>query len=117
MTIVPGSPEELAAMSGDANSKSAGSRYAEIRPRTAWAARLRRPMSRSPLAALNQVLQYEPRDLTISVGAGISYCELSRVLAEHRQMIPLDPPFSDRASHDGRHRGGQYQRSAPPAVR
>jgi glycolate oxidase FAD binding subunit len=46
-------------------------------------------------AGLNHVLLYEPRDLTISVGAGISYCELSRVLAEHRQMIPLDPPFSE----------------------
>ena len=49
-------------------------------------------------AGLNKVLEYEPRDLTISVGAGISYCELSRILAEHRQMIPLDPPFSDRAT-------------------
>jgi len=52
-------------------------------------------------AALNKVLEYEPRDLTISVGAGISYCELSRVLAEHRQMIPLDPPFYDRATMGG----------------
>jgi glycolate oxidase FAD binding subunit len=51
--------------------------------------------------ALNQVLQYNPHDLTISVGAGMSYCELSRVLAEHRQMIPLDPPFSDPAASFG----------------
>jgi glycolate dehydrogenase FAD-binding subunit len=52
-------------------------------------------------AAMNRVLDYEPRDLTISVEAGISYCELSRVLAEHRQMIPLDPPFSNRATIGG----------------
>ncbi len=52
-------------------------------------------------AALNKVLQYEPSDLTISVGAGMSYCELNSILAEHRQMIPLDPPFSDRAAFAG----------------
>lgn len=52
-------------------------------------------------AALNRVRQYEPRDLTISVEAGISYCELSRLLARQRQMIPLDPPFSGSATIGG----------------
>ncbi|HLY19901.1 MAG TPA: FAD-binding oxidoreductase [Bryobacteraceae bacterium] len=52
-------------------------------------------------AAMNRVRQYEPRDLTISVEAGITYCELSRLLAEHHQMIPLDPPFSDIATIGG----------------
>ena len=52
-------------------------------------------------AAMNGVRQYEPRDLTISVEAGISYCEVSRLLAEHHQMIPLDPPFSDTATIGG----------------
>ncbi len=47
------------------------------------------------------MLQYDPRDLTISVEAGISYRELSRVLAEHRQMIPLDPPFSEHSTIGG----------------
>jgi len=51
--------------------------------------------------AMHRVRQYEPRDLTISVEAGISYCELSRLLAEHHQMIPLDPPFSDTATIGG----------------
>lgn len=52
-------------------------------------------------AAMTRVRQYEPRDLTISVEAGLSYCELSRLLAEHHQMIPLDPPFSDVATVGG----------------
>ena len=52
-------------------------------------------------AAMCRVRQYEPRDLTISVEAGLSYCELSRLLAEHRQMIPLDPPFADTATIGG----------------
>jgi glycolate oxidase FAD binding subunit len=52
-------------------------------------------------AAMCRVRKYEPRDLTISVEAGISYCELSRLLAGHGQMIPLDPPFADTATIGG----------------
>jgi glycolate oxidase FAD binding subunit len=44
--------------------------------------------------ALTRVLDYEPADLTISVEAGLPWCELTRLLAVNRQMIPLDPPFS-----------------------
>jgi glycolate oxidase FAD binding subunit len=51
--------------------------------------------------SLRGVLQYEPRDLTISVGAGASWCELTSLLAENRQMVPLDPPFGDNATVGG----------------
>ena len=47
--------------------------------------------------SLREVLQYEPRDLTISVGAGLGWREFTRLLAENRQMVPLDPPL-DRKS-------------------
>ncbi len=50
---------------------------------------------------LNRVLQYEPRDLTISVEAGLPYSELARILAENGQMIPLDPPFTDESTVGG----------------
>ncbi len=50
---------------------------------------------------LNRVIQYEPRDLTISMEAGVTYSELSRVLAGHNQMIPLDPPFAAQATIGG----------------
>jgi glycolate dehydrogenase FAD-binding subunit len=51
--------------------------------------------------SLNRILQYEPTDLTLSVEAGASFAEVSRVLAENRQMIPLDPPFADAATIGG----------------
>ena len=51
--------------------------------------------------AMCRVLQYEPRDLTISVEAGMRYAELNRLLAQNRQMVPLDPPFSDTATIGG----------------
>src|SRR5436190_20344684 len=52
-------------------------------------------------SALNCVLQYEPRDLTVSVQAGASFSGLSALLAENNQMIPLDPPFFDQATVGG----------------
>jgi glycolate oxidase FAD binding subunit len=52
-------------------------------------------------AAMTRVLQYEPRDLTISVEAGIRYADLDRLVAQNRQMIPLDPPFSENATIGG----------------
>jgi glycolate oxidase FAD binding subunit len=47
------------------------------------------------------VIEYEPRDLTISVDAGLSWRELSGILAENRQMVPLDPPYGDNATVGG----------------
>ena len=51
--------------------------------------------------SLRGVLQYEPRDLTISVYAGLAWCELTQLLAENRQMVPLDPPFGESATVGG----------------
>jgi glycolate oxidase FAD binding subunit len=52
-------------------------------------------------AKLDQVLKYEPRDLTISVQAGMPYRKLQRLLAGYKQMIPLDPPFADQGTIGG----------------
>jgi glycolate oxidase FAD binding subunit len=101
MTIVPGSPEELAQCLAEAGSHN--QRITLLGHCTKG--RMGGPIAPSDVtistAGLQTVLEYEPRDLTVSVGAGISYCELSRILAEHRQMIPLDPPFSERATIGG----------------
>ena len=50
---------------------------------------------------LDQIIAYEPRDLTISVGAGLRYRDLRRVLAEKNQFLPLDPPFAENATIGG----------------
>jgi glycolate oxidase FAD binding subunit len=52
-------------------------------------------------AAMTRVLHYEPRDLTISVEAGMRYADLDRLAAQHRQMVPLDPPWSEAATIGG----------------
>ncbi|WP_321477814.1 FAD-binding oxidoreductase [uncultured Paludibaculum sp.] len=50
---------------------------------------------------LNRILQYEPKDLTISVEAGLRYSELTQALAANRQMLPLDPPCAEQATIGG----------------
>jgi glycolate oxidase FAD binding subunit len=46
-------------------------------------------------------MQYEPRDLTISVAAGLSWRELTHLLAGNRQMVPIDPPYDNDATVGG----------------
>ena len=50
---------------------------------------------------LNKLLAYEPRDLTVSVGAGMEFRQLQSLLQENGQMIALDPPFADKATIGG----------------
>ena len=50
---------------------------------------------------MNRLLQYDPRDLTISVEAGMPFAELERTLAGHRQMLPLDPPWAAESTVGG----------------
>ncbi len=51
--------------------------------------------------ALNRVLEYEPRDLTISVEAGLPWRDFTALLRQNRQMVPLDPPFAAQATVGG----------------
>ncbi len=44
---------------------------------------------------MRRLLKYDPRDLTISVEAGMPWAELESTLAENRQMVPLDPGWPD----------------------
>jgi len=52
-------------------------------------------------SSLNRLLQYEPRDLTVSVEAGMPFSELTRVLAQNHQMLPLDPPWLNESTVGG----------------
>jgi glycolate oxidase FAD binding subunit len=72
----------------------------------AWSKnRMAGPLAEAPVTlstrALNRVLLYEPKDLTISVEAGLPYAELTALLAANRQMLPLDPPCSAQATIGG----------------
>ncbi len=47
------------------------------------------------------VVEYEPRDLTISVEAGMSFRALEDLLAENNQILPLDPPLAAASTVGG----------------
>jgi glycolate oxidase FAD binding subunit len=51
--------------------------------------------------SLRRIVQYEPRDLTISVDSGLGWRELENLLGQNRQMVPLDPPFAGSATVGG----------------
>lgn len=50
---------------------------------------------------LGGVQDYEPADLTVTAGAGITLGALGGVLAESGQWLPVDPPFSPRRTLGG----------------
>jgi glycolate oxidase FAD binding subunit len=53
------------------------------------------------ISGLNRVIDYEPNDLTVSVEAGVLWRDLTSLLAQNRQMVPLDPPFAQTATVGG----------------
>lgn len=50
---------------------------------------------------LDRVVRYEPRDLTLSVQAGMRMQDLAALIAQDGLMVPLDPPYFDRATVGG----------------
>jgi glycolate oxidase FAD binding subunit len=53
------------------------------------------------LARFTRTLEYEHRDLTIAVEAGVTASELAATLAEHGQFVPLDAPHASRSTVGG----------------
>ncbi len=53
------------------------------------------------LERLNQVLDYVPADMTITVQAGMRFADIQALTARHGQTVPLDPPRADRATIGG----------------
>ncbi len=98
---LPRSPQELAEALGSAASRKRTIALSGAASKRLMAGPIEPADVTLSTAAMARVLQYEPRDLTISVEAGMRYADLDRLLAQNRQMIPLDPPFSDTATIGG----------------
>ncbi len=50
---------------------------------------------------LSGVIDYEPMDLVLSVGAGAKFSDVQAILAEHGQGIPLEAPLEAHATIGG----------------
>lgn len=53
------------------------------------------------LSSLNNVVEYEPDDVTISVEGGMTFAELERIIGPHAQMLPVDVADPERATIGG----------------
>lgn len=97
----PESAAELAATLGEAGAAGRSVTLRGHGTKTRWGG----PVTPSAVtiftAKMTRVLEYEPRDLTISVEAGMPYAELRDLLARNRQMLPLDPPYAANATIGG----------------
>ena len=96
-----GSAEEVAALLAQA--AAAGQVVSPQGGRTALS--LGRPLDRYDVAldlsGLDRAVAYEPDDLTVTVGAGMSLRTLQSMLAEYGQYLPVDPPPDGRVSIGG----------------
>jgi glycolate oxidase FAD binding subunit len=50
---------------------------------------------------LGGVIDHEPADLTVTVGAGMRVTDVARLLERAGQFLPLDPPHADEATIGG----------------
>ncbi len=50
---------------------------------------------------LNSVIDYEPMDLVLSIGAGARFRDAQAILAEHGQGIPVEAPLDENATIGG----------------
>jgi len=97
----PENAAELAAAMGAAGAAGHRVELGGQFTKTRWGGPIGVSDARISTARMTRVLEYEPRDLTISVEAGMPYAELTAVLAGNRQMIPLDPPYAASATVGG----------------
>ena len=99
--IVPSSLEELAEALGDCGSARRSVELGGNFTKRAMGGEIAPSDVSLSTRRLTRVVAYEPRDLTISVEAGLPFRELTEILGANGQMLPLDPPFSDRATIGG----------------
>lgn len=100
-TVFPDSPEEFAAALGAASGQRQTIALFGRGTKHRMAGGIPAAEVNLSTARLTRVLQYEPRDLTLSVEAGIPFAEVDQLLGENRQMLPLDPPFAGQATVGG----------------
>lgn len=91
--VVPTSGEELAEVMQEAAAKGRSLTLEGLGSKRAWGGAIEASDITVSTRALTKVLQYEPRDLTVSVEAGMPFREFEALLAGHNQMVPLDPPL------------------------
>ncbi len=99
--LLPGTPEELQEALASASASQQTIQLCGANSKRLMAGPVAPADVRIGTAGMRRILQYEPRDLTVSVEAGIPFAELNAELARNGQTIPLDGPYGDEATAGG----------------
>jgi glycolate oxidase FAD binding subunit len=99
--LQPSTPEDLCHALASANSSGSTVELFGANTKRLMAGTINPTDVRLSTCALKRVLQYEPRDLTVSVESGLPFAELNAILARNNQMIPLDGPYTEEATVGG----------------
>lgn len=99
--VLPSTSEELCDALATANAASRTVELFGTNSKRLMAGPVASAGVRISTSQMKRVLQYEPRDLTISVEAGLPFADLNALLARNGQMIPLDGPYGDDATVAG----------------
>jgi len=99
--VEPSRPEDLRDALGSAAASRQSIELLGGDSKRLMAGRVESPEVRISTARMRRILQYEPRDLTVSVEAGLPFAELNAQLAKNGQTIPLDGPWSETATVGG----------------
>ena len=97
----PSSPDEFAHAWGNAYREGARLRVRGADTKLRFVGPVAEADVTFDTSGLSFVSDYEPRDLTIRVGAGMPYSDLMKTLEAEGQMLPLDPPFHEGATVGG----------------
>lgn len=97
----PSSPAQLAERLRDCQQQTQSIEIAGARSKIRMGGPVVDAACRIETTRLNRILAYDPRDLTISVEAGLPYRDLIAALAEKKQFLPIEPPFADTATIGG----------------
>jgi len=101
MQLQPNTPEELAAALQECADSGRGIRLGGNFSKDRMGGPIAPADVTISTSTMNRVLIFEPRDLTISVEAGMSWTALTRLLDDHQMMVPLDPPAFASATVGG----------------
>src|SRR5688572_19684403 len=101
MQLQPTTPEELAAALQECADPGCGIRLGGNFSKDRMGGPIAPADVTISTSTMNRVLIFEPRDLTVSVEAGMSWTALTRLLDDHQMMVPLDPPAFASATVGG----------------
>jgi glycolate oxidase FAD binding subunit len=99
--IAPTTDEEFAAAYGEAYAAGRTIRIEGAASKQTFGGPIRPTDIVLSTSRLQQVRQYEPKDLTISVEAGATWKGLTSALSMQGQLVPFDPPFAEQATIGG----------------